>query len=388
MRLFPIFLLTASLALSGCSLLFVAKGKTGTTAVKATEVPKGRSLSKKMTKDVMHHKVEAGETLAFLGQVYYNDPKKGAVKIARANRLRITSALKVGRTLGIVAPVNFPNAQEVRDQLKDWIASQGGAPGPEKEIFRKVDDDTRDVTRVDRPKVNKAFAAGEKLVYEVKALSVVAGTASLEVDDPVTVADRPCYPLTARAKAAFPFSTIYPVHDVQTSYFDAIDFLSWRFQNDVSEGNYQAKNVENYDQVKHEVWRQHNQETPETVDVPPYVQDIISCFYYFRLLPMEVGKKYAVPTCSSGKNYNLVIDVMKREKITIPMGTYDCYLVKPYVKHNTVFRNEEDINLWITTDPRHVPVLIKSGIVIGSIEVTLMQATLPQIAGVSDGLAQ
>lgn len=388
MRLLPVFLLAAGLALSGCSLLFVAKGRTGTAAVPAGEVPKGRSLSRKMKKDVLHHKVEKGETLAFLGQVYYNDPKKGALKIARANRLRLTSKLKAGRTLGMVSPLNFPNAQEVREQLKDWIASQGKAPGPAKEIFRKADDDTRQVTQVERPKVNKAFAAGEKLVYEVKALSVVAGTASLEVDDPVRIADRACYPLTARAKAAFPFSAIYPVHDVQTSYFDGVDFISWRFQNDVSEGNYQAKNLENYDQVKHQVWRQHNQETPETIDVPPYAQDIISCFYYFRLLPLEVGKKYSIPTCSSGKNYNLIIDVVKREKVTIPMGTYDCYLVKPYVKHNTVFRNEEDIDLWLSADPRHVPVLMKSGIVIGSIEVTLMQATLPQIAGVPDGLAQ
>ncbi len=102
---------------------------------------------------------------------------------------------------------------------------------------------------------------------------------------------------------------------------------------------------------------------------------------------MEVGKKYSIPTCSTGKNYNLIIDVIKREKITIPMGTFDCYLVKPYVKKNTVFRNEEDINLWLTADPRHVPVYVKSGIAIGSIEITLMQATLPKMKGVSDQLA-
>jgi hypothetical protein len=235
--------------------------------------------------------------------------------------------------------------------------------------------------------VNKAFAPGEKLIYEVRALSIVAGEASLEVDSAVNVGIRPCLPLVAKAKAAFPFSTVYPVKDVQTSYFDAVDFLTWKFENNVSEGNYRAQNSEKYDQVKHRLWRRHNQEAPEEVDVPPFVQDLISCFYYFRLLPIEVGKKYSVPTSSTGKNYNLVIKVIRRENITIPMGTFDCYLVRPFVKNDTVFRNERDIDLWVTADSRHVPILIKSGIVVGSIDVTLLQATLPEIKGVPDRLS-
>ena len=221
----------------------------------------------------------------------------------------------------------------------------------------------------------------------MKALSIVAGEAILEVDSPVTVETRPCYPLVARAKAAFPFSAIYPVRDVQTSYFDATDFITQKFENDVSEGNYKAQNLEHYDQVAHRLWRRHNQENPEEVDIPPFAQDLISCFYYFRLLPLEEGKKYLIPTSSTGKNYKLVIAVVRREKVTIPLGTFDCYLVKPYVKHDTVFRNSEDIDLWITADSRHVPVLIKSAIVIGSIEISLLQATLPEIKGVSDTLS-
>ncbi|HTA76954.1 MAG TPA: DUF3108 domain-containing protein, partial [bacterium] len=147
-----------------------------------------------------------------------------------------------------------------------------------------------------------------------------------------------------------------------------------------------AQNAEKYDQVKHTLWRQHNHEDPEVVDIPPFAQDLISCFYYFRLLPLEVGKKYSIPTTSTGKNYNLVIAVVRQEKKTVSMGTFDCYLIKPYVKHDTVFRNSEDIDMWVTTDPRHVPIFIKSGIVIGSIEISLLQATLPEIKGVPDNL--
>src|SRR6185369_16638716 len=106
--------------------------------------------------------------------------------------------------------------------------------------------------------------------------------------------------------------------------------------------------------IKHKLKRKHNDEKTEEIDIPPYCQDIISCFYYFRLLPLETGKKYAIPTTSGGQNYKLIIQVMGREKITIPAGTFDCLKVRPFVKHDTVFRNEEDIDLWVTADPRHI----------------------------------
>jgi hypothetical protein len=389
-------LLTLSLLvwiLQGCSLLFVAKGKTGFVAVKSQEAPKAKSLSKEMDRaDVIHHQVKDGETLSFLGYAYFGSVKEGAGQIAKANHLGIHSKLKPGRILKMVNPVYFPTNGELNDQLKAFEKSTVSGPDSKKTQSpilnsKDVKFDEKEIVKLARPKLNLAFAAGEKLVYEVKALSIIAGEATLEVDSPVTVAERPCYPLVARAKAAFPFSAIYPVKDVQTSYFDATDFITLKFENDVSEGSYRAQNLEKYDQVKHRLWRRHDNDDPEEVDIPPFAQDLISCFYYFRLLPIEVGEKYLIPTSSTGKNYNLVIAVVRREKVTIPLGTFDCYLVKPYVKHDTVFRNSGDIDLWVTADSRHVPVLIKSAIVIGSIEISLLQATLPEINGISDTLS-
>jgi hypothetical protein len=375
----------------GCSLLFVAKGKTGFVAVKSQEVPKAKSLSGEMDRtDVIHHKVEDGETLPFLGEAYFGQEKEGTGQIAKANHLGVHSKLKQGKILRIVNPLNFPTIGELRDQLKAF-KKRSASPSNNSEksqapVFttKDVGFNEKDIVKLSRPKLNLAFSPGEKLVYEVKALSVIAGEAILEVDSPVTVEKRPCYPLVARAKAAFPFSLVYPVKDVQTSYFDTTDFLTLKFENDVSEGNYRAQNLEKYDQVNHRLWRRHDNDDPEEVDIPPFAQDLISCFYYFRLLPIEVGKKYLIPTSSTGKNYNLVIVVVRREQVTIPLGTFDCYLVKPYVKHDTVFRNSGNIDLWVTADSRHVPVLIKSAIVIGSIEISLLQATLPVITGLSN----
>ena len=307
--------------LQGCSLLFVAKGGTRYVESHKEKAPQAASLAREMKKNPSHLKVQK--------QAKKEEPKR----------------LKNGKPVKAASP-----AENIK------------------------------ITKVSRPTTNTAFAPGERLKFEVRALSILGGYATLEVGDYTTVEGRPCTPLTARANTVFPMSAIYPVKDVQTSFFDTVDFLSWKFQNNVLEGNYKSHNLEKYDQVKHKVVRQHNDEAALTLDVAPFSQDIISCFYYFRLLPMEEGKTYSIPTQSGGKNYELIVRVDKRETITVPAGTFECFRVKPLIKSETVFRNNEQIDLWVTADARHLPVKIKSGILIGSIDVDLLEASLPQMA--------
>ncbi len=144
-------------------------------------------------------------------------------------------------------------------------------------------------------------------------------------------------------------------------------------------GDWKARNLEVYDQVRHTMTRQHNDEKPFEMGVPPFTQDIISCFYYFRLLPFEEGKTYEIPTQSSGQNYHLYVKVLGREKVTVPAGTFDCFRVKPLVKKDTVFRTKEAIDIWVTADDRHMPVRVQTGLVIGSISADLLDAKLPDL---------
>jgi phage tail protein X len=347
-------------------------------------------------KVVLRCKVVEGDTLDFIAGMFYKKTASARRRIALENHLRAGSALRPGQVLRIVEPDYFPDPGEFkrrrqeRDKTtREGIKAPGGKGGspPPPLAFSESDnaDDEKDVVQVPRPKANRAFAPGEKLVYEVRVLSILAGHASLEVDPFTKLAGRPCYPIVARATAAFPFRTVYRVDDVQTSYFDTVDFLTWKFENEVHEGSYYAHNLELYDQLGHKLARRHNQEAWESIDIPPFDQDIISCFYYFRLLPLEAGKEYAIPTTSGGRNYKLLTRVIGREKVTVPAGTFDCLRLKPMVKYETVFRNKEDIDLWVTADERHIPVRVKSAIVIGNIDIVLLEAVLPDLARVAAG---
>jgi hypothetical protein len=359
----------------GCSLLFVTKGNTRYVEKKEPEATPAPSLSRQMRKRiVLKYKVQEGDSLESIALLYYNE-KSRAAKVASANRLGLKTFLKEGMILRIPDPVNFPNPKDmVRKKIKIGVSTPTPEPGP----ISHLDTTPENITQIPRPKVNSSFAPGEKLTFEVRALSMVGGYGTIEVGNPVTVHGRLCYPLSARAMTAFPFSALYQVHDVQTSYFDAVDFLPWKFENDVLEGRHKARNLELYDQLKHRVVRARDGKPLEEMDVAPFTQDIISCFYYFRLLPMRAGENYSIPAQAAGKNYNLIVEVIRKERITLPSGTYDCLLVKPHVRYATVFRNTDDIDIWLTDDDRHMPVLVKSKIFIGSVEASLIDATLPQ----------
>ena len=368
--------------LQGCTLLFVSKGSTRYVENKAPATPPAPSLSKQMSKKVvLKYKVQEGDTLESVAFLYYGHAAKAA-KLASANQLKPDSPLKAGKVLLVPYPLHFPNLKDLaKKKTKAWNEEEGLPKGP----ISHLDTTPEKITSVPRPKANRAFGPGEKLKFEVRALGMVGGYGTLEVGDAVTVKGRPCYPLSARATTAFPFSAIYQVKDVQTSYFDAVDFLTWKFENKVLEGKHQAENTEDYDQVRHQLIRSHNQDPPETLDVAPFTQDIISCFYYFRLLPMRVGETYSIPAEAGGQNYNLIVEVIKKERVTLQTGTYDCVMIKPHVRYETVFRNTDDIDIWLTDDDRHMPVLVRSAIFIGHVEATLLEASLPRPGGSSTG---
>src|SRR5579871_1168106 len=73
--------------LQGCSLLFIAKGKSSISTSKIEKVPEAASLEKRMSQRVvLHYKVQEGDTLDFVAQAYYGDPGFTR-KIAKDNRL-------------------------------------------------------------------------------------------------------------------------------------------------------------------------------------------------------------------------------------------------------------------------------------------------------------
>jgi len=97
---------------------------------------------------------------------------------------------------------------------------------------------------------NRAFGAGEKLIFAVKYFGITAGTATLEVKDIEEINGRKVYHIDATARTAPLFERIYRVKDVITSYMDVLGLFSWKYEKKLEEGGYRNDTAIVFNQEK------------------------------------------------------------------------------------------------------------------------------------------
>lgn len=314
-----------------------------------------------------------------VARAFYGDSRQAAF-LARINRLGKHAALRKGSILRV--PATAPDLP-----ARGRAAAAATTPGRDLRTVtvgtgsRAYEMEVSDARKAARPRVNRAFASGERLKFAVHYFAVLGGYATLAVEALETYQGRPCYRLAAEAHSAFPFSNFYKVDDRLVSRFDAVDFFPWRFEKRVREGHYREAYAVEYRPLEHQAVRTKAGDPPQTFAVPPFVQDVISAFYYFRLVDFKVGDRVAIPTQAGTRNYELVVEVLGRETVSVQAGKYDCFLLKPHVKYDNVFQNKGEILLWVTADERRMPVKIRSKILIGSVDIDLLEADLPRLGG-------
>jgi len=209
---------------------------------------------------------------------------------------------------------------------------------------------------------NSSFRVGEKLTFLIRWGPLHAGTAVMEIPEITRVQNRKVYRVVSRAESNSFFSTFYKVRDRAESFIDIEGIFSWRFEKHLREGKFKADVIEIYDQKRNLVITR-----KDTVQAPPFVQDVLSALYYVRTQDLIVGTSIAVDNYASGKIYPLEVKVLRRERVKVPAGVFDCIVVKPILKSTGIFQQKGSLKVWLTDDRRRMPVLMKSEIVIGSI---------------------
>ncbi len=223
----------------------------------------------------------------------------------------------------------------------------------------------------------KAFAPGEKLTFAVEYLGIAAGYATLSVENGMSIENRPTYHLVATARTHPAFEWFYVVRDRIESYMDKQGLFSWRYEKHLREGGYKNDTVLAYRQLEQKV---STLDGKREVEAPAWCQDVLSEFYYFRALPLVPGQTLTIPVLADDlKSYELVVKVQGREKITVPAGTFQCLKVEPFLKFEGLFKHQGQLHIWVTDDQRKVPVLIRSKIVIGSIDIVLRDAVVVEV---------
>ena len=218
-----------------------------------------------------------------------------------------------------------------------------------------------------RYKTNDAFGVGERLDFSIGYGIIDAGTARMEVQAVVHQDERAMYRIVSTAHSNRVFDSFYKVRDTMVTWVDAEGLFSWRFEKHQREGDYQRDQVVEFRQGAQQAISGN-----DTADVPEYVHDVLSAFYYVRSHALDVGDTLYVPHWSEHKVYTLRVVVEGRESVDTQAGTFDCVRVEPLLESDGLFRQQGKVTIWLTDDRLHMPVLVKSRLVVGAIKAELV----------------
>lgn len=225
-----------------------------------------------------------------------------------------------------------------------------------------------------RPILNLAFGFGETLYYDIGWQSVVAGTGRMVVLPPVDTSKHLCFPIVSTVASSAFFSTFYRVDDSAISFMDVRELYPLRFEKYLREGKYRAEQIADFDPMTGNAY------TPkDTIPIPPYVQDALSLLYYVRALELEPGADITVENFTGKKNYTLTVKILHRERIEVKAGIFSTVVVEPLLQAAGLFKQEGKLKVWLTDDRLHLPVLMKTKVLVGSIVAELTDYRLGTI---------
>lgn len=92
--------------------------------------------------------------------------------------------------------------------------------------------------------------------------------------------------------------------------------------------------------------------------------------------PLRAGQSYTFDVFSGGNRYVFEFEVIRRERITTALGTFDTLRIEPSVLwlSEGSFRSQaRETTIWVTDDARHLPVRIASAVFIGQVVADLVK---------------
>jgi hypothetical protein len=99
--------------------------------------------------------------------------------------------------------------------------------------------------------------------------------------------------------------------------------------------------------------------------------DILSSLYLVRAKALKIGEDVLLDI-HSGKNWPLVVKVLRRETVKVAAGKFDCFVVEPHLRNHGLFvQKGRKLTVWITADERRIPVRMEAEILIGSVSAEL-----------------
>jgi len=218
----------------------------------------------------------------------------------------------------------------------------------------------------------ESFHIPEKLVYDLTWIGLKAGTASLEI-----MKEKDTIKIISQAHSAQFISLFYKVEDRIESILSQGLSPSpvgqpIKYRVKIREGKHRRDKEVIFEQGKALYFDYRNNEKEE-FEVPCPIFDPVSGFYYFRTHELVVGEPVYITVFDNKKIWDVEVQVLRKEKVTIPAGTFDTIVVKPLLKSEGIFSRKGEVHIWLTDDEKHIPVQVTLKVKIGHVAATLVE---------------
>ncbi|MCP4718286.1 MAG: DUF3108 domain-containing protein [Desulfobacteraceae bacterium] len=213
------------------------------------------------------------------------------------------------------------------------------------------------------------FSPGEEIFYNISWQQIKAGTCSIKVLPSTRVNNSPVFHFQLAVNSNELVDKIYKIRDVMEGFVYE-DFSGSLLYKQTSTGKRKKEILVEFFREKNEVVYSNFGGKRDPVEIPDHTFDPVGSFFRMRTLDFEVGNTLTFPVSDGKKIFLQKGEVVKKEKISIPSGTIDTFVLVPSVTHfSGVFEKSKDptVRVWISADEKKIPVRIQIKVVVGSI---------------------
>ncbi len=214
-----------------------------------------------------------------------------------------------------------------------------------------------------------AFAPGEETVFSVRFLNIPTGEGRILVGEP----EGEVWPVIFQARTEGVAGFI-DIREHLVSYWDATARMSRGSDLKAFEvGDYHVDSAR-FDRLNQQatlIVQRKGKRSEKKFAIPADAHDLTSAFMWIRLQPLQLGHRYELPVVSGSKQFKLVAEVVARERVSTPAGTFDALKVKVRTALEGKFSTRRDSWMWLSDDPRHILVRASADFAVGSIVATL-----------------
>jgi len=218
---------------------------------------------------------------------------------------------------------------------------------------------------------NEAFKRGELLSFRLHYGIIDAGVATLAVTDEARdLGGRKTFHIVGLGRSQGTFDWFFKVRDRYETYIDEQALVPWLFVRRISEGSYTCSQDYIFNQYSEKV----NVGENKLYDTGPNMQDMLSAFYQARALDLSTAKAgdiFSINCFVDKEIFPVKIKFINRETIKTDLGTFKCLKFRPIIQKGRVFKHEEDLNVWISDDKNHIPIMGQAEVLVGSVKMEL-----------------